>query len=102
MRVYVPRYFILVSPNNVMPNATPVLFTYIQEKDYTNGVYTAYSADEGMQEYCTRWLQKRYYPVPEFVNRFGYMSVDFGKIRDDDHLEELFNKVGIVNRETSK
>lgn len=97
-----PRYFILVSPNEVMPNATPVLFTYIQEKDYTNGVYTAYSADEEVQKEYSRWLQKTYYIVPRFVNRFGYMSVDFGEIRDDDHLEELFNKVGIVNRETSK
>ena len=97
-----PRYFILVSPNNVMPNETPVLFTYIQEKDYTNGVYTAYSADEEVQKEYSRWLQKTYYIVPRFVNRFGYMSVDFGEIRDDDHLEELFNKVGIVNSETSK
>ncbi len=93
-----PRYFILVSPNSVMPNAIPVLFTYIQEKDYTDGVYTAYSSDEVLQEEYNRWLQKNYYIVPRFVNRFGYLSVDFGKIRDDEHLDELFKKALINNR----
>lgn len=89
-------YFIVQSTPTF--ESVPVLFIYTTENNDADGVYTAYSSDESAEEYWNDWLQKRYLVPGRFVNRFGYRSVTAGKVRDEDHLDELFKKARIQNR----
>lgn len=95
------RYYFLVGPNSPESVAPPTLFIYETENDDTKGTYTAHHKDKDRQETWERWLKNRYFPPSKFVTRFGYSAVAAGKIRDEAHLRELFEKCEIPYPETS-
>lgn len=75
--------------------STPTLYVYEAEPETPDqGVYVAFNISPDSQMYWTDWLHRHYYPPHRFVNRFGYSSVDAGRLRDINHFRELLEKVG--------
>ena len=94
------KYFFLVGPNVVTDNKAPsTLFIYETDNDDDKGKYTVYHRNKERQEDWQDWLENRYFPPHQFVNRFGYSAVHAGPLRDEDHFQELLRKAGIVNKE---
>jgi len=91
-------YYFMVQSAPPLPESAPVLFIYITDNNDEKGVYTAYSSDKSAEEYWNGWLQEKYFVPGKFANRFGYRSVSAGKVKDEDHLDELFKEARIQNR----
>ena len=80
-----------------MANGEPpkLLFIYETANNDDVGVYTAYHNDKERLADWSHWLEHRYFPPHIFVNRFGYSPVWAGPLRDEEHLQELLQKIGI-------
>lgn len=96
------RYYFLVTTEDPLPESDPVLFVYTTENNDENGSYVAHCADSDTEDYWNDWLDSQYYEPARFVNRFGYRDVDAGKIRDDQHLNDIMEDIGITKRSTVK
>lgn len=97
------EYYFLVRPFSVENTDAPsTLFIYKSDDEGKNGEYTAYHRDKDRQEYWNEWLKRNYFPPSQFVNRFGYSSIDAGLLKGEDHFQELLREAGIVNRDTVK
>jgi hypothetical protein len=95
------KYYFLIGQNVFTGIERPTtLFIYETENDDEVGKYTAYHRDSERQDYWNGWLERTYFVPAVFVNRFGYCSVWPGRLRDEDHFQELLTKIGIVNRDT--
>lgn len=74
---------------------TPTLFVYVADSgDPNEGTYVAHNVNADSERYWSDWLHRHYYPPHRFVNRFGYSSVDAGRLKDNNHLRELLEDVG--------
>lgn len=91
-------YYFMVTSGPPLEESAPVLFVYVTEHDNTEGVYTAYSSDKTAEDYWNGWLKEKYFVPEKFMTRFGYRDVRVGKVRDEDHLDELFKEARIPNR----
>jgi len=75
--------------------STPTLYVYEAEPETPDqGAYVAFNINPDSERYWSDWLHRHYYPPHRFVNRFGYSSVDAGRLKDNNHLRELLEDVG--------
>jgi len=91
-------YYFLVTSGPPLPETAPVLFVYVTPTNDENGVYTAHSSSKESEDYWNEWLKEKYYTPSKFINRFGYKDVRVGKVRDENHLDELFKEARIQTR----
>ncbi len=91
-------YYFLVTSGPPLPETASVLFVYVTPTNDENGVYTAHSSSKESEDYWNEWLKEKYYTPSKFINRFGYKDVRVGKVRDENHLDELFKEARIQTR----
>lgn len=94
------RYYFKISGNPAQELKNPILFVYTTENNDEHGTYVAHCADPDRQQYWSDWLDRTHYTPSMFMRRFGYLSVDAGKIHGDEHLDELLSSIGIEKRST--
>lgn len=94
------KYYFLVTTSAPLPPSAPLLFVYETESNDATGKYSVYSTDEEAQNKWEDWLESHYLKPAKFVNSMGYRDVDAGKIRNDEHLQELMEQIGIKSRST--